>query len=60
METGPLQYNGQSLTLNGETLTFGDGDTGNTFGLPADVVALITSRFGSVENFLRLRNLGII
>ena len=28
------------------------------FGLPADVVALITSRFGSVANFLRLRNQG--
>jgi hypothetical protein len=32
----------------------------NTFGLPADVVALITSRFGSVANFLRLRNQGYI
>jgi hypothetical protein len=31
-----------------------------TFGLPADVVALITSRFGTVANFLRLRNLGQI
>ena len=30
----------------------------NTFGLSADVVALITSRFGSVANFLRLRNQG--
>ena len=30
----------------------------NTFGLPADVVALITSRFGTVANFLRLRNQG--
>ena len=30
----------------------------NTFGLPADIVALITSRFGSVANFLRLRNQG--
>ena len=29
-----------------------------TFGLPAESVALITSRFGSVANFLRLRNLG--
>lgn len=29
-----------------------------TFGLPADVVALITSRHGSVANFLRLRNQG--
>jgi hypothetical protein len=32
----------------------------NTFGLAADVVALITSRFGSVANFLRLRNQGQI
>jgi hypothetical protein len=31
---------------------------GNTFGLPAETVALITSRFGSVANFLRLRNQG--
>jgi hypothetical protein len=31
-----------------------------TFGLPADVVALMTSRHGSVANFLRLRNLGQI
>jgi hypothetical protein len=31
-----------------------------TFGLPADVVALITSRHGSVANFLRLRNQGQI
>jgi hypothetical protein len=30
----------------------------NTFGLPAESVALITSRFGSVANFLRLRNQG--
>jgi hypothetical protein len=32
--------------------------TQNTFGLPADTVALVTSRFGSVANFLRLRNQG--
>ena len=32
----------------------------NTFGLPADVVALITSRFGTVANYLRLRNQGQI
>ena len=31
-----------------------------TFGLPADVVALIISRFGSVARYLRLRNLGQI
>jgi hypothetical protein len=35
-------------------------ENGNTFGLPADVVALITSRFGTVANFLRLRNQGQI
>jgi hypothetical protein len=29
-----------------------------TFGLPAETVALITSRFGTVANFLRLRNQG--
>jgi hypothetical protein len=32
----------------------------NTFGLPAATVALITSRFGTVANFLRLRNQGQI
>jgi hypothetical protein len=32
----------------------------DTFGLPADAVALYTSRFGSVANFLRLRNQGQI
>ena len=32
----------------------------NTFGLPTDVVALITSRFGTVANYLRLRNQGQI
>jgi hypothetical protein len=31
-----------------------------TFGLPAESVALITSRFGSVARFLRLRNQGQI
>jgi len=35
-------------------------ETENTFGLPAETVALITSRFGSVANFLRLRNQGQI
>jgi len=29
-----------------------------TFGLPAETVALITKNFGTVENFLRLRNQG--
>ena len=32
----------------------------STFGLPADVAALIISRFGSVARFLRLRNQGQI
>jgi hypothetical protein len=32
--------------------------TSNTFGLPAESVALIEANFGSVENFLRLRNQG--
>jgi hypothetical protein len=31
-----------------------------TFGLPAETVALVTSRFGTVANYLRLRNLGQI
>jgi hypothetical protein len=35
-------------------------ETENTFGLPAETVALITSRFGTVANFLRLRNQGQI
>jgi len=30
----------------------------NTFGLPAETVALLTKNFGSVANFLRLRNQG--
>jgi hypothetical protein len=30
----------------------------NTFGLAADVVALISKNHGSVENYLRLRNQG--
>jgi hypothetical protein len=62
MATGNLQYNGQDITLNGQVLTFGGGDAPDqpTFGLPADVVALITSRFGTVGNYLRLRNQGQI
>ncbi len=44
---------------NGVTVTsYSGAPSQNTFGLPADVVALITSRFGSVANFLRLRNQG--
>jgi len=33
-------------------------ETENTFGLPAETVALITKNFGTVENYLRLRNQG--
>jgi hypothetical protein len=44
---------------NAPTVVAGSGAPAqNTFGLPADVVALITSRFGTVANFLRLRNQG--
>lgn len=32
--------------------------TSNTFGLPAESVALIEANFGTVENYLRLRNQG--
>jgi hypothetical protein len=51
------------LTLQGgqapaPTVTEVPVSSQNTFGLPADVVALITSRFGTVANFLRLRNQG--
>lgn len=37
-----------------------ENNVNNTFGLPAASVALIESRHGSVENFLRLRNQGQI
>ncbi len=40
------------------TLAYGGSSSAPTFGLPSDVVALITSRFGTVANFLRLRNQG--
>jgi hypothetical protein len=60
--SGYIQYNGQNLTFNTQNITFGgsepSGSSSNTFGLPADVVALIESRFGTVANFLRLRNQG--
>jgi hypothetical protein len=36
----------------------GPGSEVNTFGLPAETVTLIIKNFGSVENFLRLRNQG--
>jgi hypothetical protein len=45
----------QVPTVTGIT---GGGGAAPTFGLPAGSVALITSRFGSVANFLRLRNQG--
>jgi hypothetical protein len=49
----------QTSTITGTpVLTFASSQ--NTFGLPTESVALITSRFGSVANFLRLRNLGQI
>jgi hypothetical protein len=51
---------GSSTYLPAPTVTAGGGSPENTFGLPADVVALITSRFGTVANFLRLRNQGQI
>jgi hypothetical protein len=62
MATGNLQYNGQNITFNGQILTFGGSDAPDqpTFGLPADVVALIESKFGTVANYLRLRNQGQI
>lgn len=44
---------------NGVTIvSYSGAPSQNTFGLPAEVVALITSRFGSVARFLRLRNQG--
>jgi hypothetical protein len=64
MATGNLQYNGQNLIFNGQNITFGGSEeptepsTEPTFGLPAESVALITKNFGSVANFLRLRNQG--
>ena len=63
MANGNLEYEGQDLLFNGQPLTFlssggEEGGSNPTFGLPADVVALIESRFGTVANFLRLRNLG--
>lgn len=56
-----VQFEGETLTFEGQNITFQSEPepSGNpTFGLPADVVALIKSRFGSVANFLRLRNQG--
>lgn len=57
---GNIQYLGSDITYEGEVLTFGGPDIvpKPTFGLPPEVVALMEVRFGSVANFLRLRNLG--
>jgi len=64
MANGNLEFEGQEVFYNGQPITFmssGNGGDGNpTFGLPADVVALIESRFGTVANYLRLRNQGQI
>ena len=63
--TAQIYYLLQYGSLNQINGVFGNVDLiaagrQNTFGLPADVVALITSRFGSVANFLRLRNQGYV
>jgi hypothetical protein len=42
------------------TVTPAPTSTSNTFGLPAESVALIEANFGTVANFLRLRNQGQI
>ena len=65
MANGNLEFEGQDITFNGQVVTFmgsgnGNGGGSSTFGLPADVVALIESRFGTVANYLRLRNQGQI
>ena len=64
MANGNLEYNGEDLLFNGQLLTFlssgNGGESSNTFGLPAEVVALIESKFGTVANYLRLRNQGQI
>jgi hypothetical protein len=52
------------IEINGMTLLGLGGNeepeqpSQNTFGLPTESVALISKNFGSVENFLRLRNQG--
>jgi hypothetical protein len=65
MANSNIEFNGEDIFFNGQPLTFmsmgGGGEGGsNTFGLPAEVVALIESRFGTVANYLRLRNQGQI
>ena len=63
MANGNVEFEGQEVFYNGQPITFmsfgnGEGSGNPTFGLPAESVALIESRFGSVANFLRLRNQG--
>jgi hypothetical protein len=68
MANGNLAFEGEDLLYNGQPLTFlgtenGGGEepepsTESTFGLPAETVALLIKNFGSVANFLRLRNQG--
>ncbi len=54
-----LTFNGVNGTAGSFTLPGGaPAPSQPTFGLPAETVALITSRFGSVARFLRLRNQG--
>jgi hypothetical protein len=51
-----IAWDGQpNLTI---TVQGGEGGGSYDFGLPSATVALITSRFGTVANFLRLRNQG--
>ena len=61
-ELNNLQFEGEDLTFEGQNITFQSESEPSepTFGLSADVVALIVSRHGSVRNFLRLRNQGQI
>ena len=55
-ELNNLQFEGEDLTFNGTP----EPSPEPTFGLPAESVALIVSRPGSVRNFLRLRRQGQI
>jgi hypothetical protein len=60
-ETEPIDTFVVQLTSDVAVLTVTpepEPSEGNTFGLPAETVALIEANFGSVENFLRLRNQG--
>jgi uncharacterized protein YcnI len=59
-ESEPLDTLVTQLTSDTAVLTVTPAptSTSNTFGLPAESVALIEANFGSVANFLRLRNQG--